>query len=591
GGMENTSATTLNERTLHDARAHMDYESDGLVSHELAHQWWGDLLTCRDWAHIWLNEGFASYFEALWDEKKNGQDAFEYNMFEKGHGAREGACRTRPVVDHHYQDAENVFDGRAYPKGAWVLHGLRRRLGDEAFWRSINRYCKAHAYGTVETIDLRRAFEEETGDSLERYFNDWTERPAHPALEVAYEWNEKDKLLEATIRQTQQGEPFAFRATLAASLGKPAEGLRVSVSMEEKEKRVLIPFKARPRYVRFDADEAVLKEITEHKGDDQWLVQIAEDPNVCGRIRAAQVLAEKRFAPGFEAVGKALAEDAFWGVSVECARALGKVGGDAARDALLRGLAHKHPKVRRASVEALSGYHKDAKVIAALRPLVEKGDPSYYVESQAALAYSKVRADDARTWLEKALERPSHNEVIREAALSGLAELEDPSALPICEKTASAPGDPGMRRTAIAAMGRVAALPTVDDETRRKVVSRLARFVDEEGMRLRIAAVEALSAIGKDAAPALASLEAVMRHDAETRVRDAAKAAVDRIRAGTPPNIEISRLRDEVQKLKENEERLQKRLDQIEAKSQASAGPPTEAPAKPGPGTGEKQPY
>ena len=121
GGMENTSATTLTERTLHDAKASIDTSSDGLVAHELAHQWFGDLLTCRDWAHTWLNEGFATYFEALWTEKDRGNDEFLYNMRNKARSAINGG-RKLPIVHKSYTGPWQQFDARAYPKGAWVLH-------------------------------------------------------------------------------------------------------------------------------------------------------------------------------------------------------------------------------------------------------------------------------------------------------------------------------------------------------------------------------------------------------------------------------------------------------------------------------------
>ncbi len=112
GGMENTSATTLGNRALHDQRSFLDSNSDGLIAHELAHQWWGDLLTCRDWAHLWLNEGFASYFEALWDEYDLGPDEFAYNMYQKAERARRGGAR-RPIVDRAYPYSRSMFDSRA----------------------------------------------------------------------------------------------------------------------------------------------------------------------------------------------------------------------------------------------------------------------------------------------------------------------------------------------------------------------------------------------------------------------------------------------------------------------------------------------
>ncbi len=584
GGMENVSATTLNARTLHDARAHLDYESDGLISHELAHQWWGDLLTCRDWAHIWLNEGFASYFEALWDEKNHGADEFEYNMWEKSRGATDDSCKRRPVVDHFYADPETVFDSRAYPKGAWVLHGLRRRLGDDAFWRSIHRYCQEHELQVVETIDLRRAFEAETGESLERYFHDLTERAGHPVLDVAYDW--KDGCLEVVVKQTQKEEPFAVRTTILA------DGTEIPFTMQdEREKRIVVVMAARPKMVYFDPHEGTLKELTEHKGDDQWQAQLAGADNPVSRIRAAQALCDSHKPANVEAVANALEvrrtlvkdERPMTVVAIEAARALSKAGGDTARDALVKAVAHPDPKVRRVAIEGLASFRRDEKVIAAVRSVLEKGDPSYYVEAQAVSTIARVQADDARAWLEKALQKPSHNEVIREYALDAIAALEDPSMLPTLEKYATQAGDwdMGIRRHAVSVWARVAALPTVTDEARQKVVARLAKMVDEEGLRVRQSAIDALGGLGKEAVAALPSIEAAEKNDGEGRVRETAKRAAERIKAQTPPAVEITRLREEVQRLKESEEKLQKRLERVEAHGQEKARPARPAEREP----------
>ena len=132
--MENTTATTLNDYALLDERALLDGDVDGLVSHELAHQWWGDLVTCKDWAHIWLNEGFASYCEILWEEHRHGADGAQLELLAKLHSAVRGD-KDRPIVDRRYPNPDSMFDARAYPKGAWVLHMLRKQLGEDVFWK------------------------------------------------------------------------------------------------------------------------------------------------------------------------------------------------------------------------------------------------------------------------------------------------------------------------------------------------------------------------------------------------------------------------------------------------------------------------
>ncbi len=195
GGMENTSATTQTDRTLHDARAHLDFSSDPLVSHELAHQWFGDLLTCRDWSQAWLNEGFATYFECVWREADLGYDEYLYDVF--GCVSRyleEDSDRyRRPIVCNRYRDPIEIFDRHLYEKAGAALHMLRGELDDGRFWRSIARYVKQNAQQNVETIDLIRAIEEETGRNMRGFFDQWFYRGGHPDVEVSVAWDAKRK--------------------------------------------------------------------------------------------------------------------------------------------------------------------------------------------------------------------------------------------------------------------------------------------------------------------------------------------------------------------------------------------------------------
>src|SRR5262249_22991058 len=243
--------------------------ADGLIAHELAHQWWGDLLTCRDWSHLWLNEGFASYAEALWDEHSKGPDAYAYNMMQKARGAIAGG-KTRPVVDRRYADPNAMFDSRAYPKGAWVLHMLRQRVGEEAFWKSVQRYGNEHRLKSVETADFRKTLERETGRDLERFFYDWTERPGNPVLEVSTDYLSETKHARVLVKQTQAGEPFPFPLTLVFRCPPASQPIRVVREVTEKEHAFDIALPERPDLVEVDPDQAVLAEIKETKGRDQW---------------------------------------------------------------------------------------------------------------------------------------------------------------------------------------------------------------------------------------------------------------------------------------------------------------------------------
>src|SRR5207302_1985235 len=142
GGMENTSATTLTDQTLHDARAHLDFSSEPLISHELAHQWFGDLLTCRDWPHGWLNEGFATYSEVLWKEHADSEDEADHQrkIDLDAYLSEAGERYQRPIVARKFDEPLELFDRHLYEKGALVLHELRTRLGDADFRAVVRSY-------------------------------------------------------------------------------------------------------------------------------------------------------------------------------------------------------------------------------------------------------------------------------------------------------------------------------------------------------------------------------------------------------------------------------------------------------------------
>ncbi|MEM4404923.1 MAG: M1 family metallopeptidase, partial [Nitrososphaerota archaeon] len=207
GGMENTTVATLTELTLHDDHAHMDFSSDPLVAHELAHQWFGDLVTCRDWSHIWLNESFATYLENLYVQRDRGDDEFIYELLNDLQSYLEEHHKrySRPVVMRVYKYPEELFDRHAYPKGGLILHSLRQFLGDDAFWHGLNLFIRRHAYSTADTEDLRKALEESSGRHLEWFFDQFIYSAGHPILGVTYRWDERESTLRLTVKQ-EQGE-------------------------------------------------------------------------------------------------------------------------------------------------------------------------------------------------------------------------------------------------------------------------------------------------------------------------------------------------------------------------------------------------
>lgn len=588
GGMENASVTTLGNRALLDERALLDSDSDGLISHELAHQWWGDLLTCRDWAHLWLNEGFASYFQALWTEESKGDDEFRYDMYGKAKRARRGG-KKRPIVDRAYPSPGSMFDARAYPKGAWVLHMMRKRLGDETFWKVINRYGTDNRMKPVETDDLRRAVEKVTGQTFERFFYEWTERPGHPEVTVSFKWNADDNLADLSIKQTQKDDAFHFPLTIEFDFDDGTPPVTVVRNVTKKKLGVYYPLAKRPSLVRIDPAYSVLMDLKEKKGRDFWRAQLVHDPDPIARIRAATHFGKSKSASDRKFLAKALAEEKFWGVQREIARALGETGGDIARDALLAGLKFENPKARRGCAEELDSFLGDQKVIDAIRPIVQKGDPSYYVEAAAIRTYAKIGAKDAIEVLTPVLSRDSRLEVIRSAALSGLGSLRDAGAAKILVEWTRR-GKPRLARpAAMMALASLTKRTYIDDSTMQMIVDALTQCLDDTGKRIRRTAVFALGSLSdpSKARPALPALRSLLANNSDERSEPRIKKTIKAIESGEPAQAQLADLRSQLEDAESKNNELADRVSKLEAlllqgSKKAAASGSGEPPSNPG---------
>ncbi|RIK68788.1 MAG: hypothetical protein DCC65_01255 [Planctomycetota bacterium] len=570
GGMENTSATTLTEGTLHDDRAHLDQDSEGLVAHELAHQWWGDLVTCREWAHIWLNEGFATYFEALWAEHSQGPDEFAVNLHRKARGAIEGG-RDKPIVWQNYTDPDQQFDGRAYPKGAWVLHMIRRRLGDDLFWKVINTYCTRHRHQNVETIDLRRAIEDVTGRSFGRFFHDWTERPGAPEVTVEYKWQPDDMLAALDVRQTQKEDAFAFPLTFEFRFESDDLPHVFTADITDKREKFYVSLKRRPSMVRVDPNQAVLMTLREKKSRDLWIAQLEADPNPVRRIQAAEHFGESPDAGHTDLLAKRLAMEPFWAVQEAIAAALGASDSPAARDALLKGLTLENPRARRKVVETLGGFRDEPEVEKALFALVRKGDPSYRVEAEAIRAWADVCAGNPTDELTKLLSRDSDQEIIRSAVLESLGAHGGKAVLDTLLDWMK-PGRPiACRAAAVTAAASLLESGELGDTARERTTDAIAACLRKTTRRLQGAALRALEQLGPDAKDALPEIDRLAR-TGQLRTRAAARRAAETIRSASPAARQPDEIAKRLSKLERENESLRERIEELEAKGKAAAG-------------------
>ncbi len=472
GGMENISATTQYDVMIHDARTD-SHRMDSLQSHELAHQWFGDYVTARNWSDIWLNESFATYFQALWDEHSLGHDDFLYldvkNNQDEYYATWTQGIR-RPIVTKNYANPDAVFDTYTYPRGAAVLHMLRQNLGEQNWWRAINYYLTKYAHQPVQTEQFRIAIEEATGQSMDWFFDEWLYKMGHPIFRVTQDYDADAKALKLSVKQEQRPDPNSpypqvtyFQTPVEIEIGT-ASGTRIERAQIQPKEEQTFTFQVEsvPLLVNFDYGNTLIKELRFEKSADQLSYQLTHDDNVLGRVWALQQLSAKLNNEATTAADKqkveillatTLAQDKFWGVRLEAASALSRSRGDAARAALIAATSGDTKSLVRVRAIRALATAKDASLSTVY--LQAMNDQSYEVIGEAALALGQTKSSDAYGALIKLIDEQSWHDTIRASGLAGLAALGDKRALELGFKFVAAGNQPAVRAAALSLLGAI----------------------------------------------------------------------------------------------------------------------------------------
>lgn len=583
GGMENTSTTLLTDRCLLDERASLDNRNtESLVAHELAHQWFGDLVVIKHWSHAWIKEGMASYSEVLWTAQEYGKDdAAYYLLGEARNYLEEDSSRyRRPIVTHVYREAIELYDRHLYEKGACVYHMIRTILGDELFDQAIHTFVQDNAHKTVETIDLLRAIEKATGNNLMYLFDQYVFRGGHPDFKITYAWDGDSKLAKLTLTQSQakenqngsKSELFDLRIPIAfgyVSEQSTVELKTLLLRINEREQSFYFPLEKKPDFVSFDVDNNFLKTVSLEYPIPELKAQLKYDPDPISRIYAAITLAKKGSLEVIEALSEALTNDPFWGVRLEVAKQLATVKLDQAGTALIAGLNDKDARVRRAVIEGL-GQIKTFQSYETLKSTLEQGDASYYVEASTARSLAgmvsgnlKEKESEVIELLKQILvERSGWNEVIRSGAIGGLSQMKTSSIAVdiILEYTKLGIPQP-LRLAAIRALGAVSVGQTPD---KVGVIIEQLEALSKETFFLT--QVSVASALGQMETPqAITILNSLANQTPDGRVRRMAEEAIAKVQKNLGSDKAIKELREELDKIKQENQELKSRLAKLEA--------------------------
>src|SRR5215813_11927421 len=437
GAMENITATTMTDTAVHDKRAHIDVSSEEIQSHELAHQWFGDLLTCRDWGEIWLNESFATFMEAVWNEHEKGKDDYLYEMSNNQQAYYQAWFQgsRRPIVTNRYDDPDAVFDTYAYPRGAAVLNMLRFVLGEDQFWKAIRHYVKKYEWQNVETAQFKVAIEEATGENLGWFFDEWVYKMGHPEFEITSTYDGA-KTLRLTVKQTQKSDDkrpwfpspdvFIMPVDIAVTTASGEKVHRVWI--DNRDEQFKFDVDSKPLIVNFDRGNYLIKRVKFNRGDADLAYQLLHDNDSTGRVRAAVELKQGGHSEtAAKALAEACAKDQFWAVRSESAKSLGEFRTDISRAGLLEAVKDKDARVRRAAIAGLASL-KD-KQLADLFIDRINNDPSYQVVGESAKALGLTGAPSAYDALVGLLKQDSWQDNLRAAALNGLGNLKDSRSL------------------------------------------------------------------------------------------------------------------------------------------------------------------
>ena len=585
GGMENTSTTLLTDRCLLDERATIDnMRTESLVLHELAHQWFGDLVVIKHWSHAWIKEGMASYAEVLWTEREYGKDdAVYYLLNEARTYINEDSSRyRRPIVTNIYREAIELYDRHLYEKGACVYHMIRGILGDELFDKAIHTFVNDNAHKTVETIDLLRAIDKASGYNLAFLFDRYVFRGGHPDYKVAYSWDGDSNLAKLTVTQTQAkdnktgSDSELFDLKIPIGFGYIDGDVRANghshlLRIHQKEQSFYFPLEKKPDFVSFDVNNNFLKTVKLEYPINELKNQLKYDPDPISRIYAATALGKKGGLEAIKALSASLVEDSFWGVRVEVAKQLGNIKLNQAQSALVKGLEDDNAKVRRAVIEALGNF-KTASAYETVKKCLQDGDASYYAEAAAARCLGgmvagnlKDKQEDAIAILQDILNtRAGWNEVVRSGAIGGLSKITtSATAVDIILKYTKAGTPQALRLAAIRALG-----PVSTGQTPQKLEEILEQLDSLSAESFFLTQVAVSSALGKMETPkAIGILQNLAAQSPDGRVKRMAEEAVSKVQKNIGSDKTVKELREEIDKLKKDNQDLKSRLESLEAKN------------------------
>lgn len=440
GAMENISLVSWSDEFMCTEKnaGEATWLTDQVNVHEMAHSYFGDLVVCRDFAHAWLKESWATYMETCWLEDSKGEDEQLYDLHQNALAYFDEADSrySRPLVTRRFTSSWQMYDRHLYPGGACRLHTLRKELGDDCFWAGVNDYLSTFREKVVETDDFRKMLEKHSGRSLQKLFDQWVHSAGYPDLKVTFSYDKEKQLGTFEVEQKQvkkkqghQGRVFELSTDLGWTVGGKAESMPIKITKARQSFNVRL--EKDPEQVRFDPLWKVLHKLEFNPGETKLKKQLVEAKDVIGRIHAARALCEAGKREGIRAVVEAYGKEKFWGVRKAMLKALAESNSEDALKGLIGFAATEKDHMVLAGLFGALGGFRDIRVKQAVQTRLEKGDLPPQARAAALTALGRQREAAPVDVLTKACaETDPQSDMVQAAAFFALGLTRSEDAAP-----------------------------------------------------------------------------------------------------------------------------------------------------------------
>ena len=567
GAMENISLVSWSDAFLCDEARHSEFGwlVDAINLHEMAHTWFGDVLVCRDFAHSWLKESWATYMEAVWAEETQGDDALHLDMYykERAYRSEADSSYARPIMTRRFDSSWDLFDRHLYPGGAWRLHMLRALLGDDVFWTGVRAYIERFAFQVVETDDFRKVMEEVSGRSLARFFDQWFSSPGYPILEIAVSKDEKAGRTTITAKQAQVDSERGiglFDLTLDLHVQR-SDGSWEAYQLEVCDERttLVIPG-AELEQLLVDRDCRVLHKQVLDPGGKALRKTVSEGPTITARLRAAANLAKRARAGDVRAIADAALAEPMWRMRVALAGIIASAKSTEALEGLIALLDAERDPPALAPLVGHVGEFRDARAVTACERLLARDVLGPMARGAALQALGRQREVAPVAELIQALASDRGWGWVGRGAASGLGAVGTREAADALFAALASPDLPlPARLESIRALGRAGSW--LDRPGRRRVTEQLSDLTRDAIYDVRQAAAIGLASLG-------AGIPALERLIPVTAAQDVPhlRRLIQRIKASGDPTPD-KKLQQRVDALEAKVRQLVEQLQALEARS------------------------